>query len=68
MGCCYCLVQGNLRTCRDCCEVFNEFRLSKIMEKAVQPSDSIAVDHTPSSSHSSKIGGESPQPLHGELL
>ena len=45
--------------------MFNEFRLSKMEDKSVQPSDSITIDHTPSSSYSSKIGVESPQPLHG---
>ncbi len=60
------VAQGNLRTCRDCFEVFNEFRRSRGPEKSIQlQSDTIPIDPIPSASLSSKMGGESPQPLHG---
>ncbi len=60
------VAQGNLRTCCDCFEVFNEFRRSRGPEKCIQlQSDTIPIDSIPSASLSSEMGGESPQTLHG---
>ena len=60
-------LQGNLRVCKECCEIFTEFRLGKVKvpEKANQPSDSMKSDHTPTSPHPSslQVGAESSQAL-----
>jgi hypothetical protein len=62
-------LQGNLRVCKECCEIFTEFRLAKVKApEANQTSDSMKIDHTPTSPHPSslQVGVESSQPLQGE--
>ena len=61
--------QGNLRVCKECCEIFTEFRMAKLKgpDKASQPSDSAMSDHSPSVSHppSLQVGVEANQQLQG---
>ena len=49
--------------CKDCCEIFTEFRLSKMSKS--QPGDPVKPDHPPSPLHPSvkQLGMESPQSL-----
>lgn len=63
-------LQGNLRVCKECCEIFTEFRLGKLKlpEKANQTSDPMMSDHSPTSPHPSSLGVESPQPLQGRAF